>query len=270
MKRRVFLIIDGYNLMHAAGMARQNYGPGDLERCRNRFLNQLVSLLSENTKNSCVVVFDAFDAPADLPQQQKSLGPVLIQFAAPGCDADSEIESMLLSHSAPRQVLIVTSDHRLQKAARRRRARCVDSEVFWNNLNDSASATETHHRRHQHSQKLPDELIFDRPSIDRELLEYVGMFPDDEALKAELETEWKSPAAPSEPQPAGDLTAGKGTKGKGTADKSLTEKRTGGKRAASKVPVDRFPTDISSDIYPPEFLQIDVKQLEQELRREES
>ena len=27
------LVIDGYNLMHAAGLARATYGPGDLERC---------------------------------------------------------------------------------------------------------------------------------------------------------------------------------------------------------------------------------------------
>ena len=38
------LLIDGYNLMHAAGFARVRYGPGDLERCRLRLLNLVAGL----------------------------------------------------------------------------------------------------------------------------------------------------------------------------------------------------------------------------------
>ena len=31
-------LFDGYNLLHAAGLARANYGPGDLERARTALL----------------------------------------------------------------------------------------------------------------------------------------------------------------------------------------------------------------------------------------
>src|SRR5690349_20885382 len=40
------LLIDGYNLLHAAGMAQHDYGPGDLLRCRTRLLKWLLEKLS--------------------------------------------------------------------------------------------------------------------------------------------------------------------------------------------------------------------------------
>ncbi len=137
--RRVFLIIDGYNLMHAAGLARRRYGPGDLERCRRQLLLRLVQHLSPEAAGNCTVVFDAFDAPSGASTENRSaddsrFGKIQILFAAAGNDADSEIETLLNSHSAPRQVLVVSADHRLHKSARRRRARCVDSEDFWAEL----------------------------------------------------------------------------------------------------------------------------------------
>ena len=56
---RPFWIIDGYNLMHAAGMARQHYGPHELERRRNLFLAFLNTHLSEVELPRTCVVFDA-------------------------------------------------------------------------------------------------------------------------------------------------------------------------------------------------------------------
>lgn len=130
---RVFLIIDGYNLLHAAGLARARYGPRDLERCRQRLLTQLQSRLSAAAAAACTIVFDALEAP-DQTDREYQHGQLQVVFAPAGSDADSEIERRLQAHSAPRQVLIVSSDHRLHRAARRRRARCVDSEEFWAGL----------------------------------------------------------------------------------------------------------------------------------------
>ena len=43
---RRYLIIDGYNLMHARGLARRTYGPGQLERCRRSSFATWRSILS--------------------------------------------------------------------------------------------------------------------------------------------------------------------------------------------------------------------------------
>jgi predicted RNA-binding protein with PIN domain len=128
-----YLIIDGYNLMHAAGIARQTYGPGDMERCRSRLNRELVALLSPEVLNQAVIVYDAFESVSD-DNRQHLVSGLMVLYAHKGADADTEIEQLLLQHSVPKRVVVVSSDHRLHKAASRRRAQCVDSEVFWASL----------------------------------------------------------------------------------------------------------------------------------------
>ena len=124
-----FLLIDGYNLLHAAGLARDRYGPGQFEKCRQRLLQEVADRLSEAQRDRTTVIFDAKEAPADVAAVQKFAGITVVYSV--GSDADTMIEAMLESHSAPKQVLVVSSDHRLQKAASRRKAKSIDSEVFW-------------------------------------------------------------------------------------------------------------------------------------------
>ncbi len=125
-----FLIIDGYNLMHAWGLARQRYGPGDLERLRERFLNQLAGRLTEVERRRTTIVFDAGnEAPTDLAAQQHHKDMKVI-YAVKEPDADTQIENLIARHSAPRQIRMISSDRRLQIAARRRRGQFVTSEQF--------------------------------------------------------------------------------------------------------------------------------------------
>lgn len=130
---RTFLLIDGYNLLHAAGFGRASYGPGDLERCRYRLLRALEKHLDESILKDTTVVFDSLKESHDDLPPQVSLGLRAV-YSQQGRDADSEIEDLLSRHSSPRQVLVVSSDHRLHKAARRRRARCIDSDQFWDQI----------------------------------------------------------------------------------------------------------------------------------------
>lgn len=137
-----FLIIDGYNLLHAAGMARERYGPGDLERCRNELLAFLARRLSPAERRRTTIVFDAADAPTDL-RRQRQHELMQVRFAPRGGDADSLIEDLVARHSAPRQVRVVSSDHRLQKAARRRRGVFLESREFFLQLDERPETTET-------------------------------------------------------------------------------------------------------------------------------
>lgn len=127
---RPFLLIDGYNLMHAWGLARQRYGPGDLQRYRERFLRELAGQLPEDDRQRTTIVFDAGDeAPTDVTADQQ-FECMLVIYALRDHDADTRIEKLIAGHSAPRQVRVVSSDRRLQVAARRRRGQFVTSEDF--------------------------------------------------------------------------------------------------------------------------------------------
>lgn len=130
---RPYLIVDGYNLMHAAGFAQRSYATGQLARCRSRLLRFLVQHLRPAERERTTIVFDAADAPTGRPRQFE-FDCMTVAFAPPGQDADALIEGLIAEHSAPRQIRLISSDHRLQNSARRRRGSFIDSEDFVDEL----------------------------------------------------------------------------------------------------------------------------------------
>ncbi len=124
------VIIDGYNLLHASGILARGIGPGSLERLRGALLNFLAESLDEPQLARTTVVFDAQEAPPGLPRLTKHRG-ITVRFAPRGSDADAEIERLIAEHHAPRRLTVVSSDHRLHRAARRRRARPIDSDKWY-------------------------------------------------------------------------------------------------------------------------------------------
>ncbi len=123
-------IIDGYNLLGAVGIVGRGVGPGGLERSRLGLLNFLAESLEPGELPRTTVVFDAQNAPPGLPRVVKHRG-ITVRFAAEYEDADSLIEELIRTESAPRRLTVVSSDHRIQRAARRRKARPVDSDVWY-------------------------------------------------------------------------------------------------------------------------------------------
>ncbi|MAT15633.1 MAG: hypothetical protein CMJ46_10235 [Planctomyces sp.] len=126
---KTYRLIDGYNLMHAAGMARSRYGPGELEKSRLRFINWLTAHLTPPELQSATLVFDAQSAGHKNDSEEHHQGMTIL-FAASNKDADTLIEELILSHSAPRQIEVISSDHRLHKAVRKRKGNAIDSEDF--------------------------------------------------------------------------------------------------------------------------------------------
>lgn len=133
------ILIDGYNLLHAAGMAQSDYRPGDLLRCRTRLLKFLLSKLSAGEIKGTTVVFDARDPPPDRPAQVVISG-IRVLFANPGGDADVLIQNWLSRHPSPRQVTLVSSDRVLQRAARGCGSKFVRSEDFVHELEQRHSS----------------------------------------------------------------------------------------------------------------------------------
>ncbi|HVW36932.1 MAG TPA: NYN domain-containing protein [Pirellulales bacterium] len=124
------LLIDGYNLLHASGILGRGRGPGGFERSRLALLNFIAESLPAETASKTTVVFDAAHAPPGMPRVLNHRG-ICVRFAASHTDADSLIEELIRADSAPRQLVVVSSDHRLHRAARRRRAQAVDSDRWY-------------------------------------------------------------------------------------------------------------------------------------------
>ena len=127
------LLIDGYNLLHATGILGRGMGPGGLERSRLALLNFLAeSIISEELPHT-TVVFDARNAPWGVARTVNHRG-ITIRFAAQYEEADDLIEELIRVHTSPRQLVVVSSDHRIQRAARRRKARAMDSDAWYAEL----------------------------------------------------------------------------------------------------------------------------------------
>jgi predicted RNA-binding protein with PIN domain len=124
------LLIDGYNLMHAVVQPGSCAGPDGLRKVRTRFLNDLAHRLGPEAAQSATVVFDAAQGPADRPTTSTHKGLTVI-FARDAEDADTYIEQEMIVHANPKALTVVSSDHRIRKMARRRRARDITSDAFW-------------------------------------------------------------------------------------------------------------------------------------------
>jgi predicted RNA-binding protein with PIN domain len=127
------LLIDGYNLLNVAGVMARGRGPGTLERARQALLNVLVESLPADEVPRTTVVFDASESPWGLAKQLDHRG-IMVLFAAKDEDADTVIEELIAADSAPKRLTVVSSDHRIQRAAKRRRAIAIDSDIWFAQL----------------------------------------------------------------------------------------------------------------------------------------
>jgi predicted RNA-binding protein with PIN domain len=149
-------LIDGYNLLHASGVFGR--GPGTLENARLALLNFLSIHLEPHDLKYTTIVFDAKDAPPGLPDTYDLQG-MTIRFARGYSDADALLEEMIAAHTTPRRLTVVSSDHRVQRAGRKRRATAVDSDVWCNQL-----VSQFRERRHNQSSADDTPKSWEKPS----------------------------------------------------------------------------------------------------------
>ena len=116
------LLIDGYNLMHAAGYLSAR-PTGNLDPVRRRFLDWLAGVAAAKTV-AIRVVFDAQNGrQASLETAHRG---VKVRFAHRKT-ADDEIESLL---APPDGLVVVSNDQRLHESARRAKAAAWACEQF--------------------------------------------------------------------------------------------------------------------------------------------
>jgi len=129
-------VIDGYNLLHASPLIRTGKGPKWLEKQRFRLLSSLVSLIPAADRVATVVVFDARESPSGLPSEYLFEG-ISVRFARDHDEADDLIEELIEAHTKTSSLTVISSDLRLQRAARRRNASFCDSRAWFDQLQET-------------------------------------------------------------------------------------------------------------------------------------
>lgn len=125
---RYRLIVDGYNVVAPIAPPRGRQ-IGWLAHERDQLLRRIAEGLPAEICQRTCVVFDAKDAPPDLPSQFVR-HRVTVRFAREVAEADDLIETLIRQNSSPKRLTIVSSDRRLQTAAKRRGCVSLDSETF--------------------------------------------------------------------------------------------------------------------------------------------
>ena len=125
-------IIDGHNLLHTIYKLEGDSGAiSDVSLCS--ILGRYLKLTGEKGE----MVFDGTGPPDK--SGFDNISDLEVFFAGLRTDADTVIEDKISANTAPKRLTIVSSDRRLRKAARTRKATSMKSDVFWNDVQKQLS-----------------------------------------------------------------------------------------------------------------------------------
>jgi len=120
-------VIDGYNLLRTVeNIGHSNELITDVGLCR-----MIVEYLRRMGQTG-QIVFDGIGPPDK--SGFSNLTNLEVIFSGRSQDADSVIENKIAINTAPKRLVVVSSDRRLRSAARRRKAIATKSEHFWQEL----------------------------------------------------------------------------------------------------------------------------------------
>lgn len=122
-------VIDGHNLLKAIQKIDEKYHDLDEENlCR--MLSKYFSLIGDTAQ----IVFDG-TGPRDKTEFQR-INRLEVFFSGPTREADPIIEQKIQANTAPKRLIVVSTDRRLRAAAAKRRAVSLRSENFWQIMTD--------------------------------------------------------------------------------------------------------------------------------------
>ena len=143
--KSLWLLIDGYNLV-SPGTSRppvdgrsatRRHGSGGDQWLRDQRMKLLrwLDAMPQAVRDRTCVVFDAKNPPAGVSDRGVHRG-IRVRFAVGYDEADDLIEEMIRNHHSAAQLMVVSSDHRLQTAASRRGAESMDADEWLIALED--------------------------------------------------------------------------------------------------------------------------------------
>ncbi len=116
-------LIDGYNLLRAIQRFEEFALFDEVQLCRT------VSDFLRCVQSRGHIVFDGIGPP-----DKRELGGIRgveVYFSGESLEADDIIEDKIADNSAPKSLVVVSSDRRLRDAAKRRKATSLQAEPFW-------------------------------------------------------------------------------------------------------------------------------------------
>lgn len=119
-------LIDGYNLLRAVQKSEEFSALTDVQMCR------AVSDYLNCVRDHGHIVFDGIGPP-----DKAAFGGIPgleVYFSGPSCEADDIIEEKITDNTAPKSLVVVSSDRRLRAAAAKRKAIQVPVDLFWETL----------------------------------------------------------------------------------------------------------------------------------------
>ena len=130
------LIIDGYNLLGAAGKVLREGSQGG-EAVRETLIQSL-GRYQQRIGHPITIVFDAWRQIGGMPREESRAGVTVI-FSRKGEKADQVIQRMVREYGS--DCVIVSSDHEVMDTARAHRAMVIRSQEFWPKLQSSKSTS---------------------------------------------------------------------------------------------------------------------------------
>ncbi len=129
-------LIDGYNLAHKITLPAGKVGPARLDAARSELL-ALIAAGHGDAVNTVTVVFDT-KRSRNIEAEQVIRG-IDVRFAI-GEEADDMIERLAHAHTSPKQLTVVSDDHRVQAAGRRRGSRILSCQEYLDELDGMSRA----------------------------------------------------------------------------------------------------------------------------------
>lgn len=117
------VLVDGYNLLRAVQKHEQFAGLDEAELCH------VITEYLLRVRDRAQVVFDGVGPP-----DKTRLGGfrnMEVYFSGPNNDADTLIEEKIADNTAPKSLVVVSSDRRLRAAAKSRKSVSVGADDFW-------------------------------------------------------------------------------------------------------------------------------------------
>lgn len=198
------LIIDAYNVLHVTGVLPPELAGPDLDD-----LARLVGESRYGRQRVILVCDGAGPSRLKLWRSGRGTGSVEVRYAGAGREADAVIEALLAEPAAGgarRSLLVVSTDGRLRRAARRARVSWISSEGFLAHLAaDAGRLPPPRGSRPAFAQEIP----LDGPSV-AHWLRVLGIAADDPILRIAAASGPEPPRAdeqtsaptPASPEPA--------------------------------------------------------------------
>ncbi len=120
-------IIDGHNLLWSVHKVQPDQGEIDeIKLCR------MISEYLKLSGDSGQIVFDGIGPPEK--ETFNYIAALEVFFSGTNTDADTVIKRKIEADSAPKRLIVVSTDRQVRDAARSRKATSIKSEQFWAGL----------------------------------------------------------------------------------------------------------------------------------------